>query len=911
MSMRVCISPFFDKKDNADGGIRRVVSAQRRWLPEFDIDVVDSPLDADIFACHALTPHGPWDKARRPLIVSHNHGLYWSEYEWASWAVDVNLDVIESLDRADAMTAPSKWVARVLERGWLKSVEVLYHGVDIEDWPLQESQGYVLWNKTRVDAVCDAEAVSTLAKLAPNVPFVSTFGATGIDNLELVQPASWEEHKPLVQHAGVYLATTRETFGIGTIEAMAAGVPVLGWDWGGQHEFVKHGETGWLSRPGDYEGLLAGLDWCLTNRARLGKAARACVVGSFTWHDAIERYANLYAKLLDGRQDDSAMLGGVAPREPRSVDGGSNKPRATIVIPCYKLERFLDEAVASAIALPNVEVLVVDDCSPGDGSGTSARQIAETHGSAVRYLRTPENLYLAGVLNWAIKQAKSDIIIPIDADNYFGPAADELIKALEHDRGIDIAYGRMKVLVYDENEQLGREYISAWPHDFQFPAQIQGHNQIPSTAAFRKSLWSRIGGYRERCKTADDADFWCRATSYGGKAVKATDGITLVYRDLLTSMSHSVEPWAFQDWYTWSRKSALTPLGADMARPARKRHLKIPTHEPCLVSIIIPVGPGHDKYLPDAIDSVLSQTDTRWELIIVNDTGEPLSWMPPCATYLSTAKPGDGPAIARNLGLNKARGLSFLFLDADDYLQPNAIEWLWEVYKAKDGKHFVYGDFIDQPNGTTEAMPDYTPDMFLRKSPIPVTFMGPMWAVQKGLKFDEALTAWEDWDFFLRMCELGICGTHVTVPTFNYRTTIGTRRESMYEKRDELKQEIWAKWGEYVKGDKVMPCSSCGKSTWTVSPPAMNQADPNALKAALVNGEFVPLEYTGPQEGTHSYRGPRTGTDYRFGHSAGHKVKYVHKDDAATFLASWPNWFKLYDQERSATAAQQLVTAVN
>jgi glycosyltransferase involved in cell wall biosynthesis len=891
--VRVAVSPFFDKADAGDGGIRRVVEAQHKWLPEFGVELVSDPQQADIFACHALTPQGPWSTARSPLVVSHNHGLYWSEYPWASWATDVNLDVVESLDRADAMTAPSAWVANILKRGWLKEVPVLYHGVEIEDWPLQESQGYVLWNKTRVDAVCDAEAVSTLARLAPHVPFVSTFAADGLANMSIIPTSSWQDHKAYVQHAGVYLCTTRETFGIGTIEAMAAGVPILGWDWGGQHEIVKHGETGWLCRPGDYEGLLAGLDWCLTNRARLSKAARACVVGSFTWHDAIERYATLYAKLLSSRQDHT----------------GNGAPRATIVIPCYKLERFLDEAVASAVALPNVEVLVVDDCSPGDASGVNASDVAEKHGA--RYLKTPENLYLAGALNWAIEQAKSDIIIPLDADNYFGPAADELIKALERDRTIDIAYGKMKVLVYDENEVLGREYISAWPHDFQFPMQIQGHNQIPSTAAFRKDVWQRVGGYRTRCKTADDADFWCRASSYGGRPAMVTQGITLVYRDLLTSMSHTVEAWAFQDWYTWSKKSALTPMGAALRRGERAKHMKLPTHEPCLVSIIIPVGPGHDKYLPDAIDSVLSQTDTRWELIIVNDSGKPLSWMPPCASYLQTARIGSGPAVARNLGLAKARGHAFLFLDADDYLQPNAIEWLWEVYKAKDGKHFVYGDFIDQPNGTVEKMPDYTNDMFLRKSPIPVTFLGPMWAVKAGLRFDEEMKAWEDWDFFLRMCEQGICGTHLTVPTFNYRTTIGTRRESMYEQREVLKEEIWNRWGEYVKGDKVMPCSSCGQSTWVVSPPAMNQADPAALKAALVNGEFLPIEYVGPQEGTHSYKGPKTGTDYRFGHSAGHKVKYVQKDDAKAFMESWPNWFQLYDQDKGELAARQLVTAVN
>src|SRR4030066_311616 len=91
-------------------------------------------------------------------------------------------------------------------------------------------------------------------RLLPDTRFITTFG-TPAPNVEITGTLSYEEGKQLIRKAGLYLCTARETFGIGTLEAMACGVPILGWNWGGQAEFIKHKETGWLCPPGDIEGL--------------------------------------------------------------------------------------------------------------------------------------------------------------------------------------------------------------------------------------------------------------------------------------------------------------------------------------------------------------------------------------------------------------------------------------------------------------------------------------------------------------------------------------------------------------------------------------------------------------------------------------------------------------------------------
>ena len=70
----------------------------------------------------------------------------------------------------------------------------------------------------------------------------------------------------------VYLSTSQETFGIGTVEALAAGVPVLGWASGGNLDIVQHMKTGYLAEVGDYDDLQRGLELVHRQPERVGAA---------------------------------------------------------------------------------------------------------------------------------------------------------------------------------------------------------------------------------------------------------------------------------------------------------------------------------------------------------------------------------------------------------------------------------------------------------------------------------------------------------------------------------------------------------------------------------------------------------------------------------------------------------------
>lgn len=90
------------------------------------------------------------------------------------------------------------------------------------------------------------------------------------------------------------------------------------------------------------------------------------------------------------------------------------------------------------------------------------------------------------------------------------------------------------------------------------------------------------------------------------------------------------------------------------------------------VSIIVPVF-NAEKYLRECIESVIAQTLGDYELILVND-GSTDNSAAICDEYSSLDsriqvfhKSNDGPASAKNFGMERAQGEYIIFLNADDF----------------------------------------------------------------------------------------------------------------------------------------------------------------------------------------------------------------------------------------------------
>lgn len=308
MTIKCRMYPHLTELGNGESGIHTVVRKYFEHLPEFGVELVEPTATTfDLRASHAGITGGDTDCA-------HLHGYYFTaDYPADEWEYRVNARVVESIRSAKVITVPSDWVAETLRRDCRLNPFVIPHGIDWHEWQHEEEcQGYVLWNKNRASAdVVDNSILDTFIRKFPEVNFVSTFPTP--QTVSLINSPIWPtnfkllpgggktphaEMRRFVQRAGVYLSTSKETFGIGILEAMTAGVPVLGWDFGGNSFLVKHGVNGYLAKPGDFEDLCEGLLYCLKHRQVLGANGRELAKG-WTWQRSCEMVAGVYRLAME------------------------------------------------------------------------------------------------------------------------------------------------------------------------------------------------------------------------------------------------------------------------------------------------------------------------------------------------------------------------------------------------------------------------------------------------------------------------------------------------------------------------------------------------------------------------------------------------------------------------------------
>ncbi|MBR3225041.1 MAG: glycosyltransferase [Atopobiaceae bacterium] len=108
-----------------------------------------------------------------------------------------------------------------------------------------------------------------------------------------------------------------------------------------------------------------------------------------------------------------------------------------------------------------------------------------------------------------------------------------------------------------------------------------------------------------------------------------------------------------------------------------------------LVSIVVPVY-NVERYLPTCVDSLLAQTYTDLEIILVDDGSTDHS-PDLCDCYAKknehvrvVHKPNGGLSSARNAGIDVAEGTYIAFVDSDDYVDPCYIETLYNAITSSD-----------------------------------------------------------------------------------------------------------------------------------------------------------------------------------------------------------------------------------
>lgn len=884
------IAPDYSKASASaeNGGIRRVVEAMVKHLPAFGIEVVHDPDLAQVIVNHGAM------LVERPGVpsISVSHGMYWSRQPWGTDFQDVNAGVVENMRHAVAHTAPSEWVARAMRRGGLFYPEVVYHGVDADEFvPVKTPGNYVLWNKARADFVSDPRDLNNIAWKMPDTKFVTTIGNVS-ENVTVVGNIPHADMKKLVSEAGVYLATARETFGIGTLEAMAYGVPVAGWDWGGQSEIVIDGITGYLAKPGDYDALKICIEKCFRNRDVLSQYCIDAVRTSWRWEPRIEQYANIIKRVYEKYYS-------------------KVNPTVSVIVTAYHLDKYLKTCLDSIQAqdFDDFECLVVDDAQSLD---TKAIVKQYKKDKRFKYVPTPENLGLPGARNFGLSKSKGEYIRHVDADDFLaGNCLSIEVEALDSNPGIHIVYGHLGMVDTEgqpmmENGQLKRY---DWPPDhFDWFQQMAHLNQIPSCVMARRDVYEKSGGYRERMKRAEDADFWCRVTSLGYRAKKVTDAVTYYHRmrdnskGALEWKNEGQEP-DWTSWYPWriggrDYRSAIdiirkysgehpdpliVPFGAQGKAPKPLKFWYVHDYANPVVSIVVTCGPSHEKYLLDALDSIQAQTYPDWECIVVNDTGN--EWVTdimgaPWAKVINL--PGNqGASAARNAGYELATGRFIIWMDADDYWTPLFLEKMVSAAESNDG--IIYSDLI-MLNEKNEYTVHRYGEFDCSRVPQGMGYPGssvliPRKVVESVIEYqggwDKYIPGMEDWDYQMVMHDAGYCAYHVPEPLFIYRMYSSTKRDSDYAKIKEIVEYMDKKWKNYRNGVKPMGCG-CGSKNLSLTQPESMLAssgeflrnNPTAVITDTASGQMVMVEYVGPFTESFSIRS-RVVRDisYRFGNN--------------------------------------------
>jgi glycosyltransferase involved in cell wall biosynthesis len=227
-----------------------------------------------------------------------------------------------------------------------------------------------------------------------------------------------------------------------------------------------------------------------------------------------------------------------------------------------------------------------------------------------------------------------------------------------------------------------------------------------------------------------------------------------------------------------------------------------------VISVIVPTY-NSGNYIREALDSVLCQTYTDYEIIIIDDgstddTGKIIKECYPTVSYYYIEQ--KGAACARNYGIRKARGELVAFLDADDRWLPEKLEKqsvLFDIDK-KLGLVFTENHFFNEHgiidtgiNKRNMLMSgDVVKNIFLNSYVVTSTVMVLRSALDAVGMFEEGLAVAEDDNLWMRLAmKYGI--ELIDEPLVLYRITEGSLSRTRSKVFEGVKKNIELIEGKY------------------------------------------------------------------------------------------------------------------
>jgi glycosyltransferase involved in cell wall biosynthesis len=220
-----------------------------------------------------------------------------------------------------------------------------------------------------------------------------------------------------------------------------------------------------------------------------------------------------------------------------------NRPLISVIMPVYNGERYLAEAIASALAQrdQHLEVVVGDD-----GSTDRSAAIARSFGTAVRVIEGPHE-GIGSARNRAIAAAGGEYLAFLDADDLWPPGRlAAQLAAFAADPSIDGVFGAMEQFISpDLSPELARRlhYLSGVT-----PARL------PGTLLIARAAFDRVGPFGTGWRVAEFTDWYLRAVEAGLRLPQLPD---LVLRRRLHDANQGVRQRAARGDYARALKLSL------------------------------------------------------------------------------------------------------------------------------------------------------------------------------------------------------------------------------------------------------------------------------------------------------------------------------------------------------------------
>ncbi|MFI0430081.1 glycosyltransferase family 2 protein [Mariniflexile sp. HMF6888] len=223
------------------------------------------------------------------------------------------------------------------------------------------------------------------------------------------------------------------------------------------------------------------------------------------------------------------------------------------------------------------------------------------------------------------------------------------------------------------------------------------------------------------------------------------------------------------------------------------------------VSIIVPCYNQAD-YLNEALQSVLKQTETNWECIIVNDGSTDNSetiakrWVEKDQRFKYLQQKNSGLCHARNFGIENALGEFVLPLDADDKLGIDYLKLGLEAFN-NNGKLkvvYCYAEKFDEDSGLWK-LAEFNLFNLSRKNMIfcSAMFRKKDWELVGGYDIN-MIYGWEDWEFWISLLKKGGEVERIESVQFYYRIKKGSMlREMDFEKSKKMAEYVSVKHADF------------------------------------------------------------------------------------------------------------------